>query len=108
MDLDAFIADQIARRPIEAEIVKRIVETFAAAGNPIIYVVDSASERTSVHDLDSVNREVFNLDEAFLYPKSGGWIRLTMGEEWDIICDYTLSAEDTLASIHAWIDANAN
>lgn len=103
MNLDNFIANQIARRPIEAAIVKRLVKAFAEAGKPIVKVGDGET-LYRVEGLDEINREVFNLDEAWLITEDESWVFLTMGEQQDLICDYSINLEDIIAPVQSWIE----
>lgn len=101
--LDRYIASQIEARPIEAKIIKRIYNTLKRAGFPVKKTWDTVDiER--VNSLDEVYTIAFNLDEVYLIVKTGSWVRLTMGEEWDLICDYTLDLEEALKPVNDWID----
>lgn len=103
INLDKFIAEQIEARPIEAKIVKKIVKALEKAGTPVVAVWDG-EERTPVSGLEEVNRQVFNLDEAYLYVGTGAWVRLVMGEEYYMLNDYNVSLEDALAPVNDFID----
>lgn len=100
--LREYIAKQVAQRPIEANIVKRIVKVMKAAGTPITEVYDG-EQFEPVTDEQSVLDHVFNLDEASLFTADGDGIFLTMGQEWDTICDYNLTLEKTLEPIMVWV-----
>lgn len=99
-----FIEAQIAARPIEVGIIRRIWEALEDAGTPIVTVWDG-EERTDVYDLEGVFELAFNQDEVWLETKRGN-IFLTMGEEWDIICDYHTSLEDALKPVNDYVEAN--
>jgi hypothetical protein len=99
-----YIEAQIAARPIEVGIIRRIWDALEDAGSPVVTVWDG-EERTGVHDLEGVFELVFNLDVVWLETKAG-YIFLAMGEEWDIICDYSTSLEDALAPVNAYIGKN--
>ena len=103
MDFNAYIANAIKNSPIEARIVRKIVKALKDAGNPVV-AVDDREEVNPVKSLQDVLDQVFNLDEAFLITKDGGWVRLTMGEGWDTICDYTLDLEAALQPVNDYID----
>ena len=110
IDLKAYIAEQIAARPIEAGIIARIYETLEAAGDPVVRVFDG-EENTPVKSLDDLNTAVFNLDEAYIYTKSGGYVFAVMGEEWDLIADHSLDLDDLegngpLVPVNEWIAQN--
>jgi len=104
-NLEAFIAEQIKGRPIEAKIVRKVVKALNKAHDPITSIWDG-EEHTPVEagNLDAINMVVFNLDEAFAETASGGWVRFVFGNQWDLICDYTLNLEDALAPVNEWID----
>lgn len=109
-DLNTYIAEQIAARPIEARIVKRIYNALKRAGEPVVAVWDG-EERTEVKSLDDLNTAVFNLDEAELYTKSGGTIYIVMGQDWEMIADHSLSLDDLdgngpLVPVNEWISQN--
>lgn len=97
-----FTHDQIARRPLEARILKRIVKALEKAGNPVVSVWDT-EEQSPVSSAGDVIHLAYNLDELYLYTKSGAWVRIIMGEGWDVICDYTVSIEDALAPVNEWV-----
>lgn len=99
----AFIDRQIAGSPAEAKIVRKIVRTLKAAGKPIVEVFDGG-EYVPVRTERDVMEQAFNLDECFLYTDSGSWVRITMGNEWDAVSDYTLGIERDLAPVFAWIE----
>ncbi len=103
IDFEAFIADQIKSRPTEATIVRKAVRALKAAGVPVVAVWDTV-ERVEVKTEEDILKEVFNLDEAFLVTQSGAWVRLTMGNEYDIITDYTTDLEAALQPALEWID----
>ncbi len=101
----AFIDRNMAHNYIEAKILKRIVKAFKEAGNPIVKI-DDREEVTEVTDLRSIQEVVFNLDECWLIPQNGGWIRFILGNEWDAVSDYTLNygLEETMSPVEAWIE----
>lgn len=105
MDTQAYIAKQIASRPVEATIVRKVVRTLKAAGNPVVKVNDGYEEvETSTEK--GILAEVFNLDEVSLITEDGSFVFLTMGEGYDLICDHSISLEDTLKPVSDWIDAH--
>ncbi|UDL15842.1 hypothetical protein QEH42_gp116 [Microbacterium phage Pumpernickel] len=99
----AFIDQNMAHNYVEAKVVKKIVKAFIKAGNPIAKI-DDGEDVTDVRTLRDVQEVVFNLDECFLLPKNGGWIRIVLGNDWDCLVDYTVSLEDTLKPINDWIN----
>ncbi len=97
-----FINQNMAHNYVEAKVLRKLYKAFKAAGNPIVKV-DDTEEVTDVSTLREVQEIVFNLDECFLITEKGGWIRFILGNDWDVICDYTLSLEETMEPIDAWI-----
>jgi len=104
-DFKAFIDEGIASRPIEARIVRKVVRALKAAGNPVVKV-DDGEEHIAVTTERDVLDQAFNLDELHLYTANGGWVFLVMGNEWDVICDYSISLEDALQPVNDYIDKN--
>lgn len=92
----------VARRPIEARIVRKVVKALKDAGDPVVQVYDT-EEYVDVKTKDEVLNEVFNLDEAYLITKSGGWVRLIMGQDWDTVCDYTMSLDEALEPVMQYV-----
>lgn len=103
--LKRFIDTQIAANPIEAKIVRRVVKALRDAGTPVVRVWDGG-ESIRVSTTRDVLDQVFNLDECRLHVAGGGYVYLVGGNEWDMISDYTLDLEDTLAPVNAWIESN--
>jgi len=101
MDLKAFIAEAIKNNPVEAQIVRKVIKALTDAGTPVVQVFDG-EETEKVKTTQDILDIVFNLDEAWLETESG-WVRLTMGNEWDTICDYTLNLEEALKPVNDWI-----
>lgn len=106
VDLEAFIAEQLRTHPIEARIVRRVVSALRKAGTPVVAVWDG-EERTDASTLDEINRLVFNLDEAWLMVAGDqhrdSWVRITMGNEWDALTDYTTDLEEQLKPVMDWL-----
>lgn len=105
INLQDFIAEQIKARPVEAKITRKVVRALKAAGKPVTRVFDGY-EMVSVQTERDVMEQVFNLDEARLYTADGSWVFLVMGNEWDLICDYTTDIEDVLKPVNDWIADN--
>lgn len=96
---------QMHYHPIEAKIVRRVIRALKKAGTPVVAIWDSeemayADGERKLMDL------IFDLDEAWLMAKGGGWVRITIGNDWDALTDYTLNLEAALAEVNAWIDSN--
>lgn len=101
--LGEYIARAKEQSPIEAKIVHKIWAALRDAGNPIVSVYDG-EETTKATTRTEVDRLVFNLDECYLNTKSGGWVRIVMGNEWDCLIDYTVSLEAALQGVNDYID----
>lgn len=97
-----FTTDQIAKRPIEARILSRIVRALADAGNPVVALWDG-EERSPVASVGDVVHLAYNLDEFHLYTKSGAWVYFIMGQDYDGLTDYNVSLEDALKPVNDWI-----
>lgn len=99
------VREQMAYHPTEAKIVRRVIRALKKAGTPVVAVWDAEemSYATLERDLTEL---VFNLDEAWLMAEGCGWVRITLGNEWDAITDYTLDLESALAEVEAWIADN--
>lgn len=99
---EEYADSQIARRPAEAEVIRKIVRAMDKAGKPVVKVAyDSVlSDCVEVSTEQDVLTEAFNLDEAWLVTADGDWALVIMGEDpEDMLADYTLSLEDALGSI---------
>lgn len=97
----------MAKRPIEADIVKRVIKALADNGTPVTTIDYGDGEAVAVIEEDDILNEVFNLDEAYLVTDSGAWVRLVMGEGWDALCDYTTSLDKPIEPIMQWIMRNS-
>lgn len=108
-NLDDFIKESKAHHYVEVKIINKIIKALNDADNPIVSVYDG-DENTPVTpgNKREIDRLVYNLDECFLYTKSGGWVRIALGEDWDCLPDYTLDLEDTLKPINDFIDTHSN
>jgi hypothetical protein len=100
-----FIDNAIKSSPIEARIVRRIVKAFREAGDPIVSIFDS-EEATKVTTERDILEVVFNLDYCYLETANGSWVMLVMGNEWDVLSDYTTNLELIVAPVMEWIEAN--
>ena len=105
MELQDFIAEQIKARPVEAKITRKVIRALKAAGKPVSHVFDGG-EMVAVRTEQDVLTQVFNLDDSYLYTEDGSWVRLIGGNEWDMICDYTLDLEEILEPVSIWIGDN--
>jgi hypothetical protein len=95
----------IAGRPIEADLVNKVIDGLAAAGKPVVKVFDH-EQYHEVETREDILNLVFNLDEAYLIPEEGGYVWLVMGEGWTIITDYTLNLEDALSEVNEYVQNN--
>jgi hypothetical protein len=105
INLQDFIKEQIKARPIEAKITRKVVRALKAAGTPVVKTWDGY-ESEKVETMQDVLEQAFNLDEVYLYTADGSWVRLVMGNEYDLICDYTTDLEDALQPVNDWIEKN--
>lgn len=103
MELKDFIAKQMEARPTEVRIIRKAIRAMKNAGTPIVAVFDGGEEVAVKTEMD-IFTEVFNLDSAWIQTADGSFIFLTMGEEWDVICDYTTDLEETLKPVYEYID----
>lgn len=95
-----FVDGQRAARPIEDQIVRMIWKAMKRAGNRIVRVDYGDGEGAPVSSLRQLYDEVFNLDEAWLVPTSGGgYIYLVMGESVDTLADYSMDLDEVLAPL---------
>lgn len=102
-----FTADQIAKRPTEVTILSRIVNALKNAGDPVVKVWDG-EEESPVLTTGDVMHLAFNLDELHLYTKSGAFVFLVMGQDYDMLTDYSVSLEEALTPVNNWIDKHMN
>lgn len=100
-DLTDWAKRSMEGRPTEATITRKVIAALKAAGKPVTVVFDGA-ERTPVDGKNAILNEVFNLDESYLITEDGSWVRLVMGNDYDIVCDYTTNLEDILQPISDW------
>jgi hypothetical protein len=102
IEIIPFVAKAIKDSPIEAKIVRKVCKALKDSGNPVVSVFDG-DDTTPVESTQDVLALVFNLDEAWLTTKTGAQVFLTMGQDWDTVCDYSLSLEAALEPIIDWI-----
>ena len=105
MELQDYIAQQIKARPVEATITRKVIRALKAAGKPVTHVFDGG-EMVEVRTEQDILTEVFNLDDSYLYTADGSWVRLTGGNEYDMVCDYTTDLEEALKPVDEWIEKN--
>lgn len=99
-----FIATQIAARPLEATIVRKIAKAMRDNGTPITSI-EFGEEPETVKTTSDILNLAFNLDELYLITADDRWIKLTMGEGLDIMCDYCSSLEEALTPVTDWIES---
>ena len=105
INLDEYIARQIAARPVEATLVRKIVRALKAAGTPVVKGYDG-EEFEKLTTEKSVLDFAFNLDEFRLYTADGAWVFVVMGQGAEGLTDYSLDLEDALEPLSDWIDKN--
>jgi len=103
-DFAKFIADNIANNPAEATIVRKVYQALKDAGTPVVSVWDGV-EDTPVTSQQETLEQVFNLDQAWLKTATGAWVLIILGNEWDALSDYTVSLEDALKPVNAYIES---
>lgn len=99
---EEFIDNNMAAMPAERKILRKLVQALKAAGKPVVTVYDG-EEYTPVTTLRSIQEQVFNLDESWLLTEDASWVRLTMGNGWDALTDYTTDIEDELRPVNDYI-----
>ncbi|AVJ51044.1 hypothetical protein PBI_PAJAZA_53 [Microbacterium phage Pajaza] len=90
---------------IEATLVRKVIRALKAAGNPVVKV-DDGEELIKTSTEKEILEAAFSVDEARLCTKNGSWVFLTLGEGWDVICDYTVDLEEALSPIYEYISRN--
>jgi hypothetical protein len=100
--LDTYTAQAVKNSPEEATIVRKVAAALSKAGDPIVNVWDGGDDNP-VDSTDSILQAVFAVDISRLYTKSGGWVLIVLGNEWDALADYTVSLEDALAPVNAYL-----
>lgn len=104
-DLKTFIDKAIEQNPIEAKVIRKIIRALKASGTPVVSVWDTEQDNPVKTERD-IMEQVFNLDVAYLYTESGAWVMVVMGNEWDVISDYTLSLEAALKPVNDYVTSN--
>jgi hypothetical protein len=85
----------------EHKITRKVIRALKAAGTPVVAVWDR-EERIETPTEHEAMEAVFAVDEAWLLTASGSWVRITLGNEWDALTDYTVDLEDTIAPVSDW------
>lgn len=104
-DLQSFINGQIAARPVEATLIRKVYRALKAAGNPVVNVWDGEENNPIASERDLLE-QAFNLDELTLYTQSGAFVFIVMGQGAEGLTDYNVSLEDALEPVSEWIDKN--
>jgi len=100
----ANIDAQLAARPIEARLLKKIRAALASNGTPIINIFDG-EEWSPVTSLRDLYVSAFDLDELILETTDGAQVWLVMGEDVaDVISNYSMSLETALAPVYTWAE----
>lgn len=104
--LDAFIDRQIEARPVEKQILTKLWKALDKAGNPIVSVSGWHNEDDEkVSSLREFFVQAFNLDEMVAHCKAGNGVALVMGQDYDMIADYSVSLEDALKPVNDWLES---
>lgn len=96
---------QIASRPVEATIVRKIYRATREAGHPITYVNWGEGDHP-VSNVTGLLEYAFNVDTIVLNTDSGSWVLLVMGEGYDLIADYTTDLDTAVDPIIDWAIAS--
>jgi hypothetical protein len=88
---------------IELRIVRKVITALKNNGTPVVKVYDT-EEYVPVTNATEAIEATFAVDEAFLMTATGSWVRITLGNEWDVITDYTTDLEDALQPVSDYID----
>lgn len=54
-----------------------------------------------IGDTDQTQMRIHDMDGNYL-----GWIMLVHGNDWDMICDYSVELESMLKPVNDWVDEN--
>lgn len=90
---------------IEEKIVKKLIKSLSEHGTPVVSVWDGEID-TKVSTKEEILALVFDLDQCHLYTKGGSWVFLVLGNEWDVVSDYTMDLEESVKPIYEWIERN--
>lgn len=98
---------------VEREIASRIVDALLSHPDWQISIRDGIYSDgqwvlKSSRDKTAILGAMFSTDDdlisVFAPGKGNAWIALIYGNGWDVIHDYTISMEATLAPVQTWID----
>lgn len=107
MDLRTYLDEQIAARPIEATLIRKVYKALKKAGTPVVKGYDR-EEWVEFKSQDEVLDFAFNLDEFFLYTEDGAMVWIIMGQGAEGLTDYSVSLEEAFEAygLPEWIDRN--
>lgn len=107
MDLRTYLDEQIAARPIEATLIRKVYKALKKAGTPVVKGYDR-EEWVEFTSQDEVLDFAFNLDEFFLYTEDGAMVWIIMGQGAEGLTDYSVSLEEAFEAygLPEWIDRN--
>jgi len=107
MELRKYLDEQIAARPTEATLIRKIVRALKKAGTPIVKGYDREEWVTFEKESDVLDF-AFNLDEFFLYTEDGAMVWVIMGQGAEGLTDYSVSLEEAFEAygLNDWIDRN--
>jgi hypothetical protein len=91
---------------VERKLVRKVIRTLKAANLPVVRV-DDREEILEVNGEKEILDAVFGVDEAWMFTESNSWVRITLGNEWDVITDYTVDLEDVLKPVFDYYDKHA-
>lgn len=106
-NLEEYIAKQIAERPIEATLVRKVYKSLKDAGTPIVRLYDGEVWEKVESEKDLLNL-AFNLDEWRAYTSGDSWVFVVMGQGAEGLTDWTTNLDPAFAAsgLEAWIDRN--
>lgn len=105
--LQRFIDGQIAARPIEATLVRKIYKALKEAGTPIVRLYDGETWEKVESEKDLLDL-AFDLDEWRAYTANESWVFVVMGQGAEGLTDWTIDLDPAFDAygLTEWIDKN--
>lgn len=109
-----YIKKQIAARPLEAELLRKLFSELWQNGHPITRINDG-SDLVRVEGLDRRERResflelAFNLEEFFAITDEGAWVRIVMERDAldEMVADYTINLESSMQGTFYWAERHS-
>ena len=95
----------MASFPTEREIIEKVVQTLADAGNPI-EVVEDGSHLVPVQNMDDIFNVGFSHVIVYMETASEEHVTILLGEGWDALANYSVSLTGILADVLSMIEGN--